>query len=123
MELSAATAILPAVIEPSQRAGRFVQSSDKTVAGGDQEQISYDRRSGINSSASIKFPGCFRAIRRNGDVGHRFLAKARATQQKRKDGRNQESTRQGHGCHLGIPCKKQRNNSGPWKSYSSNSTI
>jgi hypothetical protein len=44
MELSAATAILPTVIEPSQRARRFVESSDKTVAGGDQEQIPYDRR-------------------------------------------------------------------------------
>src|SRR5438552_8501229 len=108
MELSAATAILPAVIEPSQRAGRFVQSSDKTVAGGDQEQISYDRRSGINSSASIKFPGCFRAIRRNGDVGHRFLAKARATQQKRKDGRNQESTRQGQGVTWGSLAKDRK---------------
>jgi len=89
MELSAATAILPTVIEPSQQAGCFVESSDKTVAGGDQEQIPYDRRGGINSSASIKLPDCFRAVRRNGDLGHRLLAKAHMTEQKRKDGRNQ----------------------------------
>ncbi len=107
MELSAAAAILPTVIEPSQRASRFVESSDNTVAGRDQEQIPYDRRGGIDSSAGIKFPDCFRSIRRNGDVGHRLLAKARATEQKRKDGRNQESTRQGHGCHPGIACKRQ----------------
>src|SRR6266446_6975389 len=107
MELSAATAILPTVIEPSRRAGRFVESSDNTVAGGDQEQIPYDRRSGINSSASIKLPGRLRSIRRNGDLGHRLLAKARGREQKRKDGRNQESTRQEHGCHPGIACKRQ----------------
>ncbi len=81
MELSAATAILPTVIEPSQRASRFVESPDKTVAGCNQEQIPYDRRGGINSSASIKFPGCFRTICGNGGLGHRLLAKARATEQ------------------------------------------
>ncbi len=107
MELSAATAILPTVIEPSQRARRFVESSDNTVAGGDQEQIPYDRRSGINSSASIKFPDCFRTSRRNGELGRRLLAKARATEQKRKEGRNEESTRQGHGCYPVIACKRQ----------------
>ena len=83
MELSAATAILPTVIEPNQCAGRFVESSDKTVAGSDQEQIPYDRRGGINSSASVEFPGCFRSIRRNGDLGDRLLARARATEQNR----------------------------------------
>jgi hypothetical protein len=36
-----------------------------------------------------------------------LLAKARGREQKRKDGRNQESTRQGHGCHPGIAFKRQ----------------